>query len=209
MNYVPGEARSCTGCHGHSNHAALRSAVPSSRWRCPGRPARRSRNRAIKTGQRRNRPRRPGDSLSRPISSPSSTPSAFLLPRRQKNPAGGLRFTGEITLFYNTSYEELAMKGIGRSHHRRVHDLSRRRPGQLEWCLSAAPEPGLFPESVDGHADPFGASEERQARPFPDADENAVDGFEPLGGCELPVLRQLLWPAASSVAQSRSARSCL
>ena len=29
-----------------------------------------------------------------------------------KNPAGGLRLTGEVTLFYNTSYEELAKKEL-------------------------------------------------------------------------------------------------
>ena len=29
-----------------------------------------------------------------------------------KNPAGGLRLTGEITLYYNTSYEELATKEL-------------------------------------------------------------------------------------------------
>ena len=30
----------------------------------------------------------------------------------QKSPAGGLRLTGEVTLFYNTSYEELAKKEL-------------------------------------------------------------------------------------------------
>src|SRR5208283_1704375 len=29
-----------------------------------------------------------------------------------KDPAGGLRLTGEVTLFYNTSYEELATKEL-------------------------------------------------------------------------------------------------
>jgi hypothetical protein len=30
----------------------------------------------------------------------------------QENPAGGLKLTGEVTLFYNTSYEELARKEL-------------------------------------------------------------------------------------------------
>ena len=30
----------------------------------------------------------------------------------QKDPAGGLRLTGEVTLFYNTSYEQLARKEL-------------------------------------------------------------------------------------------------
>ena len=41
-----------------------------------------------------------------------------------KNPAGGLRLTGETTLYYNTSYEELATKELAGPDHCRIQLFS-------------------------------------------------------------------------------------
>ena len=55
-----------------------------------------------------------------------------------KDPAGGLRLTGEVTLYYNTSYEELAKKELAGPHHCRIHLFPPGRPGQLQRRVPAA-----------------------------------------------------------------------
>jgi hypothetical protein len=109
VNYAPGEVRSCTGCHGHFNRtASLRaSAMPLALTRPP------STLQPQPCDLRANG----GDGCAgQVIHYPSDIQPIFnakcVSCHGAKKPAGGLRLTGEVTLFYNTSYEELATKEL-------------------------------------------------------------------------------------------------
>ena len=109
VNYVPGEVRSCTGCHGQSNRtvAPCSSATPLALTRPPSVPQPQPCD-LVTNG---------GDGLAgQVIHYPTDVQPIFdtkcVKCHGPKDPAGGLRLTGEVTLFYNTSYEELARKQL-------------------------------------------------------------------------------------------------
>jgi len=109
VNYAPGEVRSCTGCHGQRHRTApvRSSAVPLALTRPPSLPRPQPCD-AEATG---------GDGLAgQVIHYPTDIQPMFdarcVSCHGPTNPAGGLRLTGEVTLFYNTSYEELARKEL-------------------------------------------------------------------------------------------------
>jgi hypothetical protein len=109
VNYLPGEVRSCTGCHGQSNRTAASgaSAIPLALKRPPSTPQ----------PQPCDLTAQGGDGLAgQVIHYPSDIQPIFnakcVSCHGATDPAGGLRLTGEVTLFYNTSYEQLATKEL-------------------------------------------------------------------------------------------------
>ena len=109
VNYLPGEVRSCTGCHGQSNRTVApgASAIPLALKRPPSTPQ----------PQPCDLKAHGGDGLAgQVIHYPSDIQPIFnakcVCCHGATNPAGGLRLTGETTLFYNTSYEQLATKEL-------------------------------------------------------------------------------------------------
>lgn len=109
VNYAPGEMRSCTGCHGQSHRTA---AVDLSRsllalTRPPSLPEPQPCDH-LENG---------GDGLAgQVIHYPHDVQPIFdakcVSCHGPEEPAGGLRLTGEPTLYYNTSYEQLASKEL-------------------------------------------------------------------------------------------------
>jgi len=109
VNYAPGEARSCTGCHGQSNRTASlgNTPTPIALGRAPSLPQPQPCD-LVENG---------GDGLAgQVIHYPTDIQPIFdarcVKCHGPSEPAGGLRLTGEITTFYNTSYEELARKEL-------------------------------------------------------------------------------------------------
>lgn len=107
VNYAPGEMRSCSGCHGQGHRAA--EVVPTllALSRAPSRPQPQPCDLAENGGD---------GQAGQVIHYPSDIQPIF--DRRcvechgGAKPAGDLRLTGEVTQFYNTSYEELAKKEL-------------------------------------------------------------------------------------------------
>lgn len=109
VNYAPGEVRSCTGCHGaaHRTPRAGSSPTPLALARAP----------SIPQPQPCDRVENGGDGLAGQVIHYPTDIQPILDARCVSchgvdQPAGGLRLTGETTLFYNTSYEELARKEL-------------------------------------------------------------------------------------------------
>jgi hypothetical protein len=109
VNYLPGEVRSCTGCHGQSNHTAPvdRSRLPLALARPPSLPQPQPCDLATSGGDGR---------AGQVIHYPSDIQPIFNARCVQchgaKEPAAGLRLTGDATLYYNVSYEELAKREL-------------------------------------------------------------------------------------------------
>jgi hypothetical protein len=109
VNYAPGETRSCTGCHGQSNRiVAVDNAEMSLALRRPP---------SIPQPQPCDLKAHGGDGLAGQVIHYPRDIQPILNARcvqchGPKDPAGGLRLTGEVTLFYNTSYEELAKREL-------------------------------------------------------------------------------------------------
>jgi len=109
VNYAPGESRSCTGCHGQSNRTApaATTAAPLAPMRAPSIPQPQPCD-LVENG---------GNGLAgQVIHYPTDIQPLFdrkcVSCHGSSEPAGGLRLTGEITEYYNTSYEELARKQL-------------------------------------------------------------------------------------------------
>lgn len=109
VNYAAGEVRSCTGCHGQSNRtpALTTGGTPLALLRAPSVPQPQPCD-LVEQG---------GDGLAgQVIHYPTDIQPMFdakcVSCHGADEPAGGLRLTGEVTQFYNTSYEELARKQL-------------------------------------------------------------------------------------------------
>ncbi len=109
VNYAPGEVRSCTGCHGQSNRTASvgRMSPPLALDRPPS---------ALQP-QPCDLEAHGGDGLAGQVIHYPTDVQPMLDAHcvechGVKDPAGNLRLTGEITQFYNTSYEQLAAKEL-------------------------------------------------------------------------------------------------
>ena len=109
VNYAPGEVRSCTGCHGQSNHIAssIGSPAPLALGRAPSTPQAQPCD-LVKNGG----DGRPGQVIHYPTDVQPIFDAKCVECHGEKDPAGGLRLTGEITQFYNTSYEQLARRQL-------------------------------------------------------------------------------------------------
>jgi hypothetical protein len=109
VNYAPGEVRSCTGCHGQSNRTASQraSAMPLALTRAPSTPQPQPCDLVVNGGDGR-----AGQVVHYPTDIQPILNAKCVSCHGATNPAGGLRLTGEITEYYNTSYEELATKEL-------------------------------------------------------------------------------------------------
>lgn len=112
VNYQPGETRACVGCHGRNNHAAgarlsATTQAPLALRRPPSQPQ------PQPCDLRENG----GNGLARQvIHYPTDIQPIFdaecVRCHGADEPAGGLRLTNEVTAFYNTSYEQLAIRQL-------------------------------------------------------------------------------------------------
>ena len=109
VNYRPGEVRSCVGCHGRTNHTADSSAsrTPIAVRRAPSAPQPQPCD-LVENG---------GDGLAgQVIHYPTDIQPIFdakcVTCHGNDDPHGGLKLTNDLTLFYNSSYEELCRKRL-------------------------------------------------------------------------------------------------
>lgn len=109
VNYRPGEVRSCTGCHGQSNHTATLdpAATPKALLRAPSLPQPQPCDLVAGGGDGK-----AGQVIHYPSDIQPLFDARCVTCHGAESPAGGLRLTGEVTQFYNTSYEELARKEL-------------------------------------------------------------------------------------------------
>ncbi len=107
VNYLPGEVRSCTGCHGQANLTAYPSATPIALSRPPSVPQPQPCDLVGNGGNGH-----AGQVIHYPTDMQPLWDAKCVSCHGAKTPAGGLRLTGEVTQFYNTSYEELARKEL-------------------------------------------------------------------------------------------------
>ena len=109
VNYAPGEVRSCTGCHGQSNRTASSagSITPIALTRPPSIPQPQPCDLVENGGDGH-----AGQVIHYPTDIQPIFDAKCVSCHGQKDPAGGLKLTGEVTQFYNTSYEELARKEL-------------------------------------------------------------------------------------------------
>jgi hypothetical protein len=109
VNYRPGEIRSCIGCHGRSNHTtgSLATVMPAALRRAPSTPQ------PQPCDLRENG----GDGQARQvIHYPTDIQPMFdtkcVSCHGGDDPDAGLRLTGELTVYYNGSYEQLCKKQL-------------------------------------------------------------------------------------------------
>jgi len=104
VNYMPGEVRSCTGCHIPSHRTAIANdSVPClALARPPSQPQ----------PQPCDRDGQPGQVIHYPTDIQPIFDAKCVKCHSGSQPAGQLRLSGEITTVYNTSYEELARKEL-------------------------------------------------------------------------------------------------
>ena len=109
VNYKPGEVRSCVGCHGRTNHAGRPTSThtPIATARAPSTPQPQPCD-LLENG---------GDGLAQQvIHYPTDIQPIFNAKcascHGNDNPDGDLKLTGDVTVYYNTSYEELAKKQL-------------------------------------------------------------------------------------------------
>ncbi|HOW63649.1 MAG TPA: hypothetical protein PK256_00040 [Verrucomicrobiota bacterium] len=109
VNYTPGEVRSCTGCHGQSHRTTVleSSHAPTALTRAPSVPLPQPCDRVENGGDGR-----AGQVIHYPADIQPILDAKCVSCHGSNEPAGGLRLTGEPTLFYNTSYEALARKEL-------------------------------------------------------------------------------------------------
>jgi hypothetical protein len=104
VNFMPGETRSCTGCHVPSHRTAVvaDSAPCLALARPPSQPQ----------PQPCDRDGQPGQVIHYPTDIQPIFDAKCVKCHGAKEPVSGLRLTGEVTQLYNTSYEELAKREL-------------------------------------------------------------------------------------------------
>jgi hypothetical protein len=109
VNYAPGEVRACTGCHGHFNRtpSVRPSAIPLALTRPPSMPQPQPCDQTANGGDGR-----AGQVIHYPTDIQPIFNARCVSCHGAKSPAGGLRLTGEPTLYYSTSFEELATREL-------------------------------------------------------------------------------------------------
>jgi hypothetical protein len=109
VNYAPGEVRSCNGCHGQARHAVppADAAANKALLREPSVPQPQPCDLAENGGSGQ-----AGQVIHYPTDIQPIFNAKCVSCHGASEPAGGLRLTGEITEFYNTSYEELAKREL-------------------------------------------------------------------------------------------------
>ncbi|HNQ91102.1 MAG TPA: hypothetical protein PKM73_21010 [Verrucomicrobiota bacterium] len=107
VHYAPGEVRSCTGCHGSHTEGAGGSSPPLALARAPSVPQPQPCDQVENGGDGL-----AGQVIHYPADIQPIWDAKCVSCHGAGNPAGGVRLTGESTLFYSTSYEELARKEL-------------------------------------------------------------------------------------------------
>ena len=109
MNYHAGEVRSCVGCHSKTSHvvSSVGSARPIALRRPPSTPQPQPCD-LIKNGG----DGRAGQVIHYPSDIQPIFNSKCVSCHGNSEPAGALKLTDDLTLYYNTSYEELARKQL-------------------------------------------------------------------------------------------------
>jgi hypothetical protein len=109
VNYLPGETRSCTGCHGlpSTTPAVADSSKRLALMRPPSVPQPQPCDLKDNGGNGC-----AGHVIHYPADIQPILDVKCIKCHGLKEPAGGLRLTGEVTLYYNTSYEELARREL-------------------------------------------------------------------------------------------------
>jgi hypothetical protein len=109
VNYRPGEVRSCTGCHGQANHVKplANGYTPLALQRPPSVPQPQPYDLVENGGDGK-----AGQVIHYPTDIQPILDAKCVSCHGATDPAGGLRLTAEVTLYYNTSYEELAKKEL-------------------------------------------------------------------------------------------------
>ncbi len=110
VNYAPGEVRSCGGCHGQAHRSAgLEVAVtqPVALARAPSVPQPQPCDLVENGGDGH-----AGQVIHYPTDIQPILDAKCVSCHGAQKPADGLRLTGEVTLYYNTSYEEIARKEL-------------------------------------------------------------------------------------------------
>jgi len=109
VNYAPGEVRSCSGCHGQARRTPPSGAkpLPLALRRPPNSLMPQPCDLVENGGDGK-----AGQVIHYPTDIQPIFDAKCVQCHGAKDPAGGLRLTGEITMFYNTSYEQLAVKEL-------------------------------------------------------------------------------------------------
>ncbi len=109
VNYQAGEVRSCSGCHGEAGHVVspVVSEMPIALRRPPSVPQPQPCDLVANGGDGH-----AGQTIHYPTDIQPILDAKCVECHGEKDPDGGLRLTGEITHYYNTSYEQLASKQL-------------------------------------------------------------------------------------------------
>ncbi len=110
VNYAPGEVRSCGGCHGQAHRSAgleVAVAQPIALGRAPSVPQPQPCDLVENGGDGH-----AGQVIHYPTDIQPIFNAKCVSCHGAQKPADGLRLTGEITTYYNTSYEEIARKEL-------------------------------------------------------------------------------------------------
>ena len=109
VNYAVGEVRSCTGCHGHAGRdtSPPSSATPAALTRKPSVPQPQPCDLVENGGDGK-----AGQVIHYPTDIQPIFDAKCVSCHGKTDPAGKLRLTGEVTSYYNTSYEQLASKEL-------------------------------------------------------------------------------------------------
>jgi hypothetical protein len=109
VNYRPGEVRSCVGCHGRSNRTvrARSNQTTIATTRPPSTPQPQPCDLVENGGNGRAQQVIHYSTDIQPIFNAKCVSC-----HGNADPAGGLKLTGDVTVYYNTSYEELAQKQL-------------------------------------------------------------------------------------------------
>jgi hypothetical protein len=109
VNYKPGEVRSCVGCHGRSNlTASTPAAVSRLALQRPPSPRMPQPCDLVENGG----DGRPEQVIHYPDDIQPIFDQKCISCHGSEKPAGNLVLTGELTVYYNTSYEELCRKEL-------------------------------------------------------------------------------------------------
>jgi hypothetical protein len=109
VNYQPGEVRSCTGCHGDSGRSVpgIGAETPLALRRRPSEPQPQPCDLEENGGDGK-----AGQVIHYPTDVQPIFDAKCVSCHDNKEPAGGLKLTGDVTVHYSTSYEELARKQL-------------------------------------------------------------------------------------------------
>jgi hypothetical protein len=109
VNYMPGEVRSCTGCHGQAKLStnSVSAATPLALLRPPSQPQPQPCDLKENGGDGK-----PGQVIHYPTDIQPIFDQKCVSCHGKEDPQGGLSLTGDVTPFYNTSYEALARREL-------------------------------------------------------------------------------------------------